>query len=477
MHAADLESQFAEYDGYTAEARAGELLLGVGIRTEQHDGPMSAVAPGWKLRVLLAQALFADPDILLLDEPTNNLDINTHPLAGRRAQRAHEHHGHHLARPPLPQQRVHAHGGPGLRHAPRLSRQLRRLHDRLDAGARSSCCRTTPRPRTASPSCRTSSAASRANKSKARQATSRARQIEKIKRRGREALQPPEPVHPLRRRRRRRSCTATRWRSMGSPRAGRAVGELFAGLSLNLEAGARLAIIGPNGVGKTTLLRTLLGELAPDAGTRAVGGEGDHRLLPAGPDRPTSTATHRSPTGCGSGRRRATTSRSCARRWAGCCSPATTARSRSGCCRAARRARMLFGKLMLQRPNVLVLDEPTNHLDMESIESLQHRARATTPGTLIFVSHDRAVRLVAGHARSSSSAAPTAVHFHGSYEDYLASRGHRLTGPPGAGLLQKAHGGCRAWPAARRTLAGRLCQRYSGRSRRPVPRPPDPQPS
>ena len=63
---------------------------------------MSAVAPGWKLRVLLAQALFGDPDILLLDEPTNNLDINTHPLARRRAQRAHEHDGDHLARPAFP---------------------------------------------------------------------------------------------------------------------------------------------------------------------------------------------------------------------------------------------------------------------------------------------------------------------------------------------------------------------------------------
>ncbi|CAG0994160.1 partial putative ABC transporter ATP-binding protein YbiT, partial [Methylophilaceae bacterium] len=77
MHAANLEAKFAEYDGYTAEARAGELLLGVGIPLELHTGPMSAVAPGFKLRVLLAQALFSDPEILLLDEPTNNLDINT----------------------------------------------------------------------------------------------------------------------------------------------------------------------------------------------------------------------------------------------------------------------------------------------------------------------------------------------------------------------------------------------------------------
>ena len=77
MKVAELEVEFAELDGYSAEARAGELLLGLDIPESQHFGPMSEVAPGWKLRVLLAQALFGDPDILLLDEPTNNLDINT----------------------------------------------------------------------------------------------------------------------------------------------------------------------------------------------------------------------------------------------------------------------------------------------------------------------------------------------------------------------------------------------------------------
>src|SRR5437588_3894730 len=77
MHAAEFEAKYAEYGGYTAEARAAALLLGLGVPTAQHAGPMSAVAPGWKLRVLLAQALFGDPDILLLDEPTNNLDINS----------------------------------------------------------------------------------------------------------------------------------------------------------------------------------------------------------------------------------------------------------------------------------------------------------------------------------------------------------------------------------------------------------------
>ncbi|MEX2332816.1 MAG: ATP-binding cassette domain-containing protein, partial [Pseudohongiella sp.] len=67
MAVAELEEPFAEMDGYTAESRASELLLGLDIPLEQHEGPMSAIAPGWKLRVLLAQALFSDPDVLLLD--------------------------------------------------------------------------------------------------------------------------------------------------------------------------------------------------------------------------------------------------------------------------------------------------------------------------------------------------------------------------------------------------------------------------
>jgi len=77
MLVADYEVEFGELDGYTAEARAGELLMGLEIEESDHFGLMSEIAPGLKLRVLLAQALFSDPDILLLDEPTNNLDINT----------------------------------------------------------------------------------------------------------------------------------------------------------------------------------------------------------------------------------------------------------------------------------------------------------------------------------------------------------------------------------------------------------------
>ena len=85
------------------------------------------------------------------------------------------------------------------------------------------------------------------------------------------------------------------------------------------------------------------------------------------------------------------------------------------------KGRMLFGKLMLQQPNVLILDEPTNHLDMESIESL-NQALEKYDGTLIFVSHDR--EFVSSLATRILEITPQGItDFKGSYEDYLRSQG------------------------------------------------------
>ena len=85
---------------------------------------------------------------------------------------------------------------------------------------------------------------------------------------------------------------------------------------------------------------------------------------------------------------------------------------------------MLFGKLMLQRPNVLVMDEPTNHLDMESIEAL-NLALENYPGTLVFVSHDR--EFVSSLATRIIELTPQGVvNFGGSYDDYLRSQGVEL---------------------------------------------------
>jgi ATPase subunit of ABC transporter with duplicated ATPase domains len=134
---ADLEVTYGEMDGYSAEARAGELLLGVGIPVEQHYGPMSEVAPGWKLRVLLAQALFSNPDILLLDEPTNNLDIDTirwleQTLNDRDSTMIIISHDRHFLN------MVCTHMADLDYGELRVYGQLRRIHDRGDPGARTS---------------------------------------------------------------------------------------------------------------------------------------------------------------------------------------------------------------------------------------------------------------------------------------------------------------------------------------------------
>ena len=149
--------------------------------TEQHNGPMSAVAPGWKLRVLLAQVLFGDPDILLLDEPTNNLDINSirwleDVLNARTSTMIIISHDRHFLYSVCTHMADVDYGD-----TPRLPGQLRRLHGGLDAGARSSCSTANAKAKDRIADLEDFVRRFRAHKSKARQATSRMKQIEKIK--------------------------------------------------------------------------------------------------------------------------------------------------------------------------------------------------------------------------------------------------------------------------------------------------------
>jgi ATPase subunit of ABC transporter with duplicated ATPase domains len=258
-----------------------------------------------------------------------------------------------------------------------------------------------------------------ANKSKARQATSRQRQIEKIKV---EDVKPSSRQYPFIRfdfddkEKLHRSAVEVKGLSKSYDKP------LLKNLSLSIEAGEKVAIIGPNGVGKTTLLRCLFGNLQPDAGVikwtekarpgycaqdnaadfaedvdlvewiGAWRGEGDDetkirgtlgRLLFSGDD----------------------------------------VRKSVKVVSGGEERRLIFGKLMLQRHNVLLLDEPTNHLDMESIESLND-ALDRYEGTLVFVSHDRefvsslATRVIEIHPGAEGEPA-SLIDFRGSYEDYL----------------------------------------------------------
>ncbi len=416
MRAADLEAVFAEYDGYTAEARAGELLLGVGIAVDLHNGPMREVAPGYKLRVLLAQALFSNPDTLLLDEPTNNLDIHTihwleDMLNGRNCTMVIISHDRHFLNSVCTHMADLDYGKitvyPGNYDDYMLaSAQARERQAADNAKAKEKIAEL-----------RAFVARFSANASKARQATSRAKQIDKIKV---EDIKPSSRQYPFirydydDREKLHRTAVEVQHVAKGFDRM------LFSNVNFRIEAGEKVAIIGPNGIGKTTLLRILAGDLAADSGTikwaeKAKPGyfAQDHAADFAEDKVMTEWMTDWRGENDDDQAVRATLGR--------LLFSGDDGKKNVKILSGGEKGRMLFGKLMLQRPNVLLMDEPTNHLDMESIESL-NTALDMFKGTLVFVSHDREfVSSLATRIIEISDKGVT--DYHGSYEDYLMSQG------------------------------------------------------
>jgi ATPase subunit of ABC transporter with duplicated ATPase domains len=414
MRVADLEIEFAELDGYSAESRAGELLEGIGIPVEQHQGPMSAIAPGWKLRVLLAQALFSDPDILLLDEPTNNLDINTirwleEFLDASKSTMIIISHDRHFLNSVCTHMADLDYG------------ELRVFPGNYDeymtaaTQARERVQSNNAKKKVKMAELQAFVSRFSANASKARQATSRARQLEKIKL---EDVKPSSRVSPFIRfdqdKPLRRIAVEANGISKGFDE-----GPLFNNLDLTIDAGSRVAILGPNGIGKTTLARCLLQQVDVDAGEikwaenaktgyfaqdNSAQFERDMSLF--------DWITLWQPPGTDEQLLRATLGRMLFSRD----DSEKSVKVVSG----GEQRRLMFGKLILERPNVLVMDEPTNHLDMESIEAL-NLALEHYPGTLIFISHDR--DFVASLATRIIEMTPEGiVDYTGTYDEYLSAQ-------------------------------------------------------
>ncbi len=419
MKVADLEVRFAELDGYTAESRAGELLLGLDIPIEQHAGLMGAVAPGWKLRVLLAQALFADPDIMLLDEPTNNLDINTirwleGVLNARNSTMIIISHDRHFLNSVCTHMADLDYG--------RLQVYPGNYDDYMIASTQARERLQSENAKKKAQIAELQAFVSRfsANASKAKQATSRAKQIEKIQL---DEIKPSSRQNPFIRFEQEKKLYRLALEVEGLAK-GYGEAPLFSGLDLMVEVGERIAVIGPNGIGKTTLLRTLVGEahggIAPDSGT--VKWSENVALGYYAQDHAADFFEEMSLLEWMQQWKREGDDEQVVRGYLGRLLFSQKEIDKSvKVISGGEQGRMIFGKLMMQRPNVLVMDEPTNHLDMESIESL-NLALENYPGTLIFVSHDR--EFVSSLATRIIELTPQGVvNFNGSYEDYLMSQG------------------------------------------------------
>ena len=413
---AHLEGEYAEMDGYTAESRAGELLLGVGIPTEQHYGPMSEVAPGWKLRVLLSQVLFAEPDIMLLDEPTNHLDINTirwlediiNQRQGTMIIISHDRHFlnsvcTHIADMDFGELRVY----PGNYDEYMLaSTQARASLIADNAKKKAQIIELQDFVRRFS-----------ANASKAKQATSRAKQIDKIQL---DDIKPSSRMNPYINfdQDKKLFRNALEVQNVSQGYDGEAL--LFENFKCMVEVGERIAIIGPNGIGKSTLAKTLVNELPPQSGAVKWSENAnigyyaqDHERFFENDLSLFEWMQQWGQLGDDEQVIRGTLGR--------LLFSGTSIDKKASVLSGGEKGRMMFGKLLLQKPNILVMDEPTNHMDMESIESL-NMALNRYDGTLIFVSHDR--EFVSSLAtRIFDMTDNGIVDFSGSYEEYLTSQG------------------------------------------------------
>ena len=415
IRVSELEELYADMGGYEAESKAGELLEGLGIPTDVHDKPLSVLTGGFKLRVLLAQVLFQSPDVLLLDEPTNHLDIKTinwlenilKTYNGVVIVISHDRHfinsvATYICDLDYGEIRIY----PGnyddfmeastqvreqqLNENKRKKEKIQELQEFVNRFS--------------------------ANASKSKQATSRARQIEKIKL---EDIKPSSRVSPY-----------IRFK-IKTP-LGKDVIEatnisktydhtLFKDFNIFIGKGEKVAIIGTNGVGKTSLLKCLMREMEPDTGSVKWGESVQASYFPQDhrdaikEDKPTLIDWLYQFT-------QPDTDTNVIRSILGrMLFSGDTAKKSTSVLSGGEKSRLIIAKMILEEDNLLALDEPTNHLDLESIEALNY-ALSIFEGTVLIVSHDR--EFVSSLATRIIEVTPEGIiDFKGNYDDYLEREG------------------------------------------------------
>ena len=407
----ELEQIIFDNDGYVADIFAAELLVGLGIKKELHYQPVSVLSGGYKLRVLLAQSLFNNPDVLLLDEPTNHLDIisiywlenylkekfkgallfishdvmflnnvSTHILDidyGEISQYTGNYDKFESQKQQIVEHKMHE-----VNYLEKKLAKMQEFVNKFRAGTRS------------------------------KQASSREKQMDRIEL---PDIQKSSRVSPYFNFKQKRTSGK---HVLKVEAIAKSYGEqpILNKVNFSIGRGEKVVVIGANGIGKSTLLKILLGKIKADIGEYEWGYESQisyfaqdhHELLNESMSvinwlsiqaANELTGTIRSVLGQVLFRQDEVNK---------------NILHLSG----GEGARLLLAKIILEEGNVLVLDEPTNHLDIESKETLK-QALINYEGTLILVTHDRdfatdiANRVIALTTKG-------VVDFKGTYQEYLA---------------------------------------------------------
>ncbi|MCC6748968.1 MAG: ATP-binding cassette domain-containing protein [Deltaproteobacteria bacterium] len=380
-HLSELQEQVDHFDTYFNERQAIRLLVGLGFREQDLGRPTRELSGGWKMRAALAGLLFQNPDALFLDEPTNHLDVpsvrwldgflatcksalalichdrqflnrHIHRVVSFEPEGVRSYKGNYddyLKQRAAEEEILEARA----RNRDREIRELQRFVDRFKAKA-----------------------------SKARQAQSRAKQIERMEKEIEQPVARPRRLNfhfpPTTRTGRDAIIIEGLCKSYGELR-------LYENFSRTVQAGDRVAILGVNGVGKTTLLKMLAGELKPDGGTIRFGANvevgyyAQHHTELLDRKRTVLEEVWRIVPNLGESAVR------------GMCGSflfsGDDVDKAVGVLSGGERARVLLARLLAKPGNLLLMDEPTNHLDIAASEALAE-ALASFDGTLVFVSHN-----------------------------------------------------------------------------------------
>jgi ATP-binding cassette subfamily F protein 3 len=410
----DLQDRFRVHDGYSIELKTATVLQGLGFKTSDFERPTETFSGGWQMRIALAKLLLGEPNLLLLDEPTNHLDLearnwleeylNAYPYAVilvshdrffldavvtriadltlRTLTDYHTNYSGYLAE-----------------HHERIEamRKAKRDQDEEVARVKMFIDRF------------------RYQATKASQVQSRIKMLEKVV---------PIEVPPERKKINFNfpACAKSGRMVIELKHVRKAYGEIaiFNDLNLHIERGDRIALVGPNGVGKSTLMRMLSGEEAPDAGERTLG----HNVVMQYFAQDEATRMDPAPTvyetlSSGSPLQMVPMIRNIL---GGFLFSGDDVYKRVRVLSGGERTRLAVARMLLRPSNTLLLDEPTNHLDLDSKEVLLD-ALVEYGGTLVFVSHDRyfVERLATKIIEIGSG---TAVAFPGTYKEFLYHKAH-----------------------------------------------------